>query len=95
MKILVMEITMRVSFVNSLKEKRMILRSIRDKLKNKFNISIAETKDNDNHKSIVLGLCSVSSDKKILESTSEKIINFIEENLDGEIVDIFSEIEQY
>lgn len=42
MKILVMEVSIRVSWVNSLKEKRMIVRSITQRLKNKFNISIGE-----------------------------------------------------
>lgn len=95
MKILIMEVTLRVSFVHSLKEKRMVLRSIRDKLKNNFNISISETGENDNHKSIVLGIVSVSNDKSILENSYEKIIDYIEQNSQGEIIDVYKEIESY
>lgn len=95
MNILIMEVQIRVSYVHSLKEKRMILRSIRDRLKNNFNISISETGANDNHKNIILGIASVSNDKNLLENTSEKIIDFIEENCDGEIIDILKEIEKY
>lgn len=95
MKILVMEFKIRVSYVNSLKEKRMIVRSLKDKLRNNFNVSVSETGDNDNHKSIVLGICSVSNDKTLLQNLSEKTISFIENNFDVEIVDIYSEIELY
>ncbi|WP_278382545.1 DUF503 domain-containing protein, partial [Clostridium tyrobutyricum] len=41
MKVLIMKITLRASWVHSLKEKRMIVKSIVQKLKNKFNISAA------------------------------------------------------
>lgn len=95
MKILVMEFKIRVSYVNSLKEKRMIVRSLKNKLRNNFNVSVSETGDNDNHKSIVLGICSVSNDKTLLQNLSEKTISFIENNFDVEIVDIYSEIELY
>lgn len=95
MKILVMEVKIRVSWVSSLKEKRMILRSIRDKMKNKFNVSISEVDSQDDHKLITFGITSVSTDKNLLQNLSEKIIDFIEENCEGEIIDIYNEVEIY
>ncbi|WP_055071399.1 DUF503 domain-containing protein [Clostridium massiliamazoniense] len=95
MKILVMEIKIRVSFVNSLKEKRMILRSIREKVKNKFNVSISEVDSQDNHKLITFGISSVSSEKDLLNNLKEKIIDYIEGNFEGEIIGIYEEIENY
>lgn len=95
MKILVMEIKIRVSFVNSLKEKRMILRSIREKVKNKFNVSISEVDSQDNHKLITFGISSVSSERDLLNNLKEKIIDYIEGNFEGEIVGIYEEIENY
>lgn len=95
MKILVIEVKIRVAWVSSLKEKRMILRSIRDKIKNKFNVSISEVDSQDNHKLITFGIVSVSADKNLLQNLSEKIIDFIEENCDGEIIDIYNEVEIY
>ncbi len=95
MKILVMEIKIRVSFVNSLKEKRMILRSIKEKAKNKFNVSISEVDSQDNHKLITLGISSVSSEKDLLSNLKEKIIDYIEGNFEGEIIEVYEEIETY
>lgn len=95
MKILVMEIKIRVSFVNSLKEKRMILRSIKEKIKNKFNVSISEVDSQDNHKLITLGISSISSEKDLLSNLKEKIIDYIEGNFEGEIIEVYEEIETY
>lgn len=93
MDILLMKITIRASWVNSLKEKRMIVKSIIQKLKNKFNISVSEVDRQDEHKMIVIGISAVCSDVKIVHSMKEKIIDFIEENCDGEIIDIDEETE--
>ncbi len=95
MKILVMEIKIRASFVNSLKEKRMILKSIKEKVKNKFNVSISEVDSQDNHKLITLGISSVSSEKDLLSNLKEKIIDYIEGNFEGEIIEVYEEIETY
>ena len=72
--------TLRVSYVNSLKEKRRITVSIKNKLKNKYNISISEVESNDEHKKIVFGVSCVSNSKNIVEKTMNDIIGFIEEN---------------
>lgn len=95
MKVLVMEIEIRVSWVHSLKEKRMIVNSITQRLKNKFNISIGEMSNQDNHKIIGIGLSMVCGKDSIADATKEKILNFIEGNCDGEIIDIFEEIIEY
>ena len=49
MKILVIKIDLRAPYVHSLKEKRMIVKSIIGKLQNKFNISIREVENQDLH----------------------------------------------
>ncbi|MGG7178729.1 DUF503 domain-containing protein [Clostridium paraputrificum] len=90
-----MEISIRVSFVHSLKEKRMIVRSITQRLKNKFNLSVGETSEQDNHKIIGIGITGVCGSDAIADSTKEKIIDFIENNCDGEIIDIFDEVLDY
>ena len=47
MKILVMKVDLRAAYVHSLKEKRMIVKSIIGKLQNKFNVSIREVENQD------------------------------------------------
>ena len=88
MKVLQMKIKLRASWVHSLKEKRMIILSITKRLRNKFNISVAEVEDQDVHQSIVLGMAVVGTSTKILDGIKEKIIDFIEENCQAEIIDL-------
>ena len=88
MKVLQMKIKLRASWVHSLKEKRMIILSITKRLRNKFNISVAEVEDQDVHQSIIIGMAVVGTSIKILDGIKEKIIDFIEENCQAEIIDL-------
>ncbi|MCH3963510.1 MAG: DUF503 domain-containing protein [Clostridium sp.] len=91
MRILLMEITLRASWVSSLKEKRMIVKSIVQKLKNKFNISVSEIDKQDIHKIIVIGIAGICANSSQADAIMENIIDFIEYNSDAEIVDIKNE----
>ena len=90
-----MKVKLRASWVHSLKEKRMVVKSIVKKLQNKFNISVSEVDEQDIHQSIVIGICGGCIDNKQAESTIESVISFIEENTDAEIINIDSNIEVY
>lgn len=95
MKIIIIKVRLRASWVHSLKEKRMVVKSIVKKLQNKFNISVSEIEEQDIHQSIVIGICGVCIDSKQADSTIENIINFIEENTDAEITHIDRGIDVY
>ena len=95
MKILVIKVDLRAPYVHSLKEKRMIVKSIIGKLQNKFNISIREVENQDLHQRITIGMVKLDLSTKDSDQTKEKIINFIEENYETEIIDIESEIISY
>jgi Uncharacterized protein conserved in bacteria len=88
MRVLLLRVTLRASWVHSLKEKRMIVKSITQRLKNKFNISVAEIDEQDVHQTIVIGIASICGSSAQMDSTMENIITFIEENTDAEIINI-------
>jgi len=92
MKIFMMKIVLRASWVHSLKEKRMIVRSITQKLKNTFNISVAEVEEQDIHQVIVIGISGIGANLAQIDSIVENIISFIESNTDAEIINIKQEI---
>lgn len=81
-----------ISYVHSLKEKRSIVKSIIAKLKNKFNISIAEVAENDKWQLAVLGMAIVSTNQEIIDKQISEIIAFIEANYDVEITEIDKDI---
>ena len=91
MIILFMKVTLRASWVHSLKEKRMVVKSIVQKLKNKFNISVAEVENQDIHNTIIIGIAGICANSSQSDSTMESIITFIENNTDAEIIDIEKE----
>ena len=63
---------------NSLKEKRRITKSIKDRVKNKFNISIAEIGDQDVWQNLHLGIVAVGSDFKYLDGLMSKVVESID-----------------
>lgn len=80
------------NWVHSLKEKRMIVKSIVDKTKHKFNVSIAEIEDQDLHQSIVIGIACVSTNKRHADSQIQNVINFIEDNTDAMVQSIETDL---
>lgn len=95
MKIFLMHITLRANWVHSLKEKRMVVKSLVQRLKNKFNISVSEVADQDIHQTIVIGVTGIGGTSAQLDSMMENIINFIENNTDAEIIDIKEAVDVY
>jgi uncharacterized protein len=91
MHVLTMKIILRASWAHSLKEKRMVVKSLLQKLKNKFNVSIAEIDTQDIHQTIVIGIAAVCANAAQADSIMEHVLAFVEENTDAEIVDILSE----
>lgn len=95
MKVLVMRVDLKADYVHSLKEKRMIVKSLIGRLQNKFNISIREVENQDLHQLISIGIVKLDLINKESNQSKDKIINFIEENCEAEIIDIESEIINY
>ncbi|WP_373897348.1 DUF503 domain-containing protein [Haloimpatiens sp. FM7315] len=70
-------------WVHSLKEKRMIVKSLIARVHNKYNVAIAEIENQDYHKSVVLGIACVSNDTRHANSIIENVLGFIERNTDA------------
>ncbi|MDL2280389.1 DUF503 domain-containing protein [Selenomonadales bacterium OttesenSCG-928-I06] len=87
-----LEIKLYASWVNSLKGKRMILQRLISKIKNTFNVSVAEVDMQDNHKILVIGIASVTNDSSHLDSILDNIISFVEENSEARILSIEREL---
>ena len=76
----------------SLKEKRFILKSIKTKIQNQFNVSVAEVDFHDKWQHSCLGIACVSNDRRFLDSTLSKVINFVSREGRIEIMDHVTEI---
>ncbi|CBZ04805.1 DUF503 domain-containing protein [Clostridium botulinum] len=80
------------NWVHSLKEKRMIAKSVISKTKNKFNVSIAEVEMQDVHQSIVIGIACISNSTKQADSIIQNVVNYIEGNTEAIVQNIETEI---
>ena len=78
MKVGVCSIKFYVHGNHSLKGKRRIIRTIKDRVKNKFNISVAEVGDQDIWQNIQLGIAAVHSDGPYLEGQLQQVVHFID-----------------
>ena len=72
---------------HSLKEKRSVVKSLKDRLHNEFNVSVAETGRHDSWQSTELTVCLVTSDRRQAESVLASVDRFIEANPLCRIVD--------
>ena len=77
---------------HSLKEKRRALLSLRDLLKNRFNISLAEVGEQDTWQRSVLAIVSVGTQKSMVEQGLSKVIDFIKEFDPVELIDYQMEL---
>jgi uncharacterized protein len=59
----------------SLKDKRQVVRSITDRLRNSFNVSVAEVEAQDHRQLAVLGVAMVGNESRYLRSTLDQIVN--------------------
>jgi uncharacterized protein YlxP (DUF503 family) len=61
----------------SLKDKRFVVSSVKTKIQNKFNVSIAEVEHNDLWQRGVLGLALVTNEKKMVDQVFNKILELL------------------
>ena len=92
MNIAVMTFRLRASWVHSLKEKRMIVKSLIAKVQNRYHVSAAEIEDQDVHQMIVIGVAAIVPHNAMADSLMNEISLFVEENCDAEIIDETREI---
>jgi hypothetical protein len=74
-----------------LKEKRMIVRSLKARIRNEFEVSAAEVGSQDLLERAELGVAAVGPDQAPLDALLQNILSFVEQNLDGELLNYRNE----
>ena len=77
---------------DSLKSKRFILKSLKDRIKNRFNVSIAEIDANDLWQRSVLGAACVANETKVINQTLNGVRNLILNTPSVELIDSVMEM---
>jgi len=71
---------------SSLKDKRNILKSLKARIRNNYNVSVSEINHYDLWKNTVLGFSCIGNDKKYLNQIFNKIILFLSKENDFDII---------
>ena len=76
----------------TLKDKRQVVNSIKDKLKQRFNVSVAEVEEQDNRQMAVLGFAMVGNEASHVRTTLQQIIEALRAHPVAEFVDYELEV---
>ena len=82
----ILEIELLIQESASLKDKRFVLKSIKDRLKNKFNVAVAEVDYQDKWQRAKLGLATVGSESGHVEEVMQKIFRYLDQADNYEII---------
>lgn len=79
MFVCVARVTLQIPDSGSLKAKRQVLRRVSDRVKARFNVSVAEVGDNELWQKAVLAMCVVGNDRRHVNEQMDKILDFVEQ----------------
>lgn len=86
-------VTITIPEARSLKDKRRVIRSLIQRIKSRFNVSVAEVEDQDIWQTAGIGFAAVSNSARHADETLSTVLNFIENNLqEGLLTDVQTEI---
>lgn len=93
MNIGVCKVSLRIPENMSLKGKRQVLKSITSRVRNKFNVAVAEVDDNDVWQVATIGICCISNNNRHTNQVLSRVVDFIiGSRFDVEILDYGIEI---
>jgi uncharacterized protein YlxP (DUF503 family) len=78
----ILQIELSLPSADSLKAKQMVLRSLKDRIRKNFNVSVAEVDENDQWGSAVLAVVMVSNDRRFANKVLSKTVDLIESSRD-------------
>ena len=93
MNVGICKISLRLPENLSLKGKRQVLKSITSRVRNKFNVSVAEVDDHELWQIATIGICCISNDRRYTNQVLSKVADFVSNSrFDAEILDYEIEI---
>jgi len=86
-------LTLFLPAAHSLKEKRMVLRRLKDRAQQKFNLAIAEVGENDLWQRALIGVAVLGTGRRFVESALDEVVRFIRD--EAEVTNVEREIQSY
>lgn len=93
MKVGVGKVRLRLPENDSLKGKRRFLKSLTDKVGNRFNVAVAEVEDQDVWRMVTLGVSCVGNDASHVNEMLSRVVHYVDQSrIDAEFLDYEIEI---
>lgn len=87
MHIGVLQVEIAIPDAMSLKDKRRVVKSLKDRIAHGHNVSIAEVGALDEHRRSIIGMAMVSNDKRYVEGALSKLVDFVRMTPQASLVD--------
>ena len=71
----------------SLKEKRRVVSSLKDRIRGEFNVSVAEVEAQDSHQHAVLGVAVVSNERRFAQQVLAQVVNLVRSHPVAQLLD--------
>ena len=95
MVVSMIQVLIEIPDITSIKDKRRILNSLKDRVHHKYKVSVAEVDLQDSLQFAQIGAAKVTNSKQFGESVMHKILTFVEENTPGRLIDAKISSEHY
>ncbi len=92
MRVAILRIVLVLGEARSLKDKRRVVKSLKDRLHNTFNVSVAEVADQDLHRKAVLGVAVAGTDAAHVQKVCENVLSFVRREPTGYMADYELEV---
>lgn len=88
MTVISAKLTIHIPWAVSLKDKRQVKRSLIDKVRQRFNVSVAEVDTQELHQTLTLGIAAVSGAYHYAREVLDETIRFMEGSTDAEVTSV-------
>ena len=83
----VLHVSLFIPIAHSLKSKSRALKSIKDKIRHRFNVSVAEIGEVEKWQRAMIAVACINSDKRLVNSLLSQIADLVERQHDVQLVD--------
>jgi uncharacterized protein YlxP (DUF503 family) len=83
----ILQLELSIGDAMSLKDKRRVVKSLKDRIAHAHNVSIAEVGALDEHRRSIIGLAMVANDKAYVEGALSKLVDFVRSVPSVDLVD--------
>lgn len=88
----ILTISIMIPGSNSLKDKRQVVKSLVESIRQRFNVSAAEVAEQDSWRRGVIGVACVSGDRAVANALLDKVMDYVRSNPHIEVVDTEMEL---